>query len=90
MSTPGTLEMPPFGKSAGTWNWISSVWVAGSAGSTFFLIVTVALILRSGMSTSPLTAVSSGALEPVETDSVRQVTFPRKACPRCGASGCSS
>src|SRR5262245_8840502 len=49
---PGTLEMPPEGKSGGTLNMISTVWVAGSPLSVLRRSDQVMASLRSGTSTS--------------------------------------
>ena len=57
---PGTLAMPPPGKSAGRLNMISIVWLAGSALSVLRRSDQVTVILRSGISTSARTA-SSGS-----------------------------
>ena len=57
---PGTLEMPPDGKSAGSLNMISTVWLAGRLLSVLRRSDQVMVSLRSGISTSARIASSGG------------------------------
>src|SRR5215831_16457886 len=76
---PGTLEMPPEGKSAGSLNMISTVWVAGNPLSVLRRSDQVMASLRSGTSTSARIASSGGCPGPGVTVSVRQIAEPTKA-----------
>ena len=60
ISMPGMLEMPPGGKSGGSVNMISTVWLAGSALSVLRRNDQVIAILRSGISMSARIARSGG------------------------------
>ena len=70
---PGTLAMPPPGKSAGRLNMISMVWLAGSAWSVLRRSDQVTVMWRSGISMSARTASSGASPGPGETVSVRQI-----------------
>ena len=73
---PGTLAMPPPGKSAGRLNTISIVWLAATALSVLRRRDHVTVILRSGISTSARNAGSGSNPEAGDTVSVRQMAEP--------------
>src|SRR5262249_36666743 len=75
---PGTLEMPPAGKSAGTLNLISTVWIAGSLLSVLRRSDQVIASFRSGTSTSARMTSSGRCPGPGVMVSVRQIAEPTK------------
>ena len=81
--------MPPEGKSGGSLNMISMVWLVERLGSVSRRSVQVMLILRSGISISARTASSGGLPVPGDIASVRQTTEPTERLP-WGSFGSSS
>jgi hypothetical protein len=81
--------MPPAGKSAGSLNMISTVWVAGSPLSVLRRSDHVMASLRSGTSTSARITSSGGRPSPTVIVSVRQIAKPTKLLP-LGSAGSSS
>src|SRR5262245_27459022 len=85
----GDVGEAPAGKSAGSLNMISTVWVAGSPLSVLRRSDQVIASLRSGTSTSARMASSGGCPGPGVMVSVRQMAEPTKRLP-LGSAGSSS
>ena len=77
------------GKSGGSLNMISTVWLAGNPWSVLRRSDQVMASLRSGISTSARTASSGERPGPGDIVSVRQIAEPTKRLP-CGSAGSSS